>query len=128
MKYLLLALPILLLSCGGNESRISDEQLDKIAEEMVEKRLGPRKKTTKELSDLAIRCTKYEVTQRLKSPSTAEFNTNTQSTYINDTTYGIYGTVDSQNSFGAMIRTEFMCTVTLTNNGENYTITDFIIE
>lgn len=44
-----------------------------------------------------------EVKARLKSPATAIFNHNTP------TTHSASGTVDSQNSFGALLRSQFYC-------------------
>jgi hypothetical protein len=48
------------------------------------------------------------VKDRLKSPSSAEFDTSFTGS---GPTYTVTGTVDSQNSFGAMVRNEFSCTV-----------------
>lgn len=48
------------------------------------------------------------VEKRLKSPSTAEFDTQVSGS---DGAYTVTGTVDSQNSFGAMIRNDFNCEV-----------------
>lgn len=58
----------------------------------------------------------------LKSPSTAEFPSGSEQfvTRIDDNTFIINSYVDSQNSFGAMLRTNFVCQVTLIDN-ENYT-------
>lgn len=54
----------------------------------------------------------------LKSPSTAKF---TSSASVTPTSSGysvkVTGTVDSQNSFGAMIRTPYRCTVTTDAEG-----------
>jgi hypothetical protein len=49
------------------------------------------------------------VERRLKSPSTAEFDTTATG---GPTTFTVTGTVDSQNSFGAMVRNEFTCVTT----------------
>jgi len=53
---------------------------------------------------------KLFVKDRLKAPSTARFGTLT-ATESYDGSYLVSGYVDSQNSFGAMIRTYFSCTV-----------------
>lgn len=47
---------------------------------------------------------------RLKSPSTAEFDLTTTG---GPTTFTSAGTVDSQNGFGAMVRSDVTCTVRL---------------
>lgn len=58
----------------------------------------------------------------LKSPSTADFPYGSEQfvTQIDEDTYLINSYVDSQNSFGAMLRTQYVCQVTLTSN-ESYT-------
>ena len=64
------------------------------------------------------------VTERLKSPSSADFPWGSECvTKISDNTYVINSYVDSQNSYGAMIRTNFTCQITLTGN-ESYTCDD----
>lgn len=58
------------------------------------------------------------VKKNLKSPSSAEFDMfETKVWEINDSTYMVKGPVDSQNSFGAMIRTYFECELTISNDG-----------
>ena len=47
---------------------------------------------------------------RLKAPSTAQF-TGVTASKTGDKTYRVTGGVDSQNSFGATVRTEFSCQV-----------------
>ncbi len=47
------------------------------------------------------------VREDLKAPTTAEFDTNA----TGDGTWTVTGTVDSENSFGAMLRADFQCTV-----------------
>ena len=63
----------------------------------------------------AIVCAKHEVEQKLKAPSTAEFQRS--SDMIIETkdnlSYKIGGYVDAQNGFGAMLRTHFICSVTV---------------
>jgi hypothetical protein len=50
-------------------------------------------------------------TKKLKAPSTAEFS---GTTATGGGPWTVTGQVDSQNSFGAMIRSPFGCTVTIT--------------
>lgn len=54
-----------------------------------------------------------QVKTRLKSPSTAEFNWNADDNIekVNDTTFLVTGYVDSQNSFGAALRSNYSCTI-----------------
>lgn len=54
------------------------------------------------------------VKERLKSPSSADFPWGSDCvTKISENTYVINSYVDSQNSFGAMLRTNFTCQITL---------------
>lgn len=54
------------------------------------------------------------VKERLKSPSTASFSGDTVSGSNGD--YTIAGAVDSQNSFGATVRSTWTCTIRLDGN------------
>lgn len=65
------------------------------------------------------------VTDRLKAPSTAEFPSMYYSTIekLTDTTWRVKSYVDAQNSFGAMIRTNFICEVRYTGNN-NWRLVD----
>ena len=62
------------------------------------------------------------VKELLKSPSTAEFPYGSEQfvTQIDEDTFIINSYVDSQNSFGEMLRTKYVCQITLTGN-ESYT-------
>jgi hypothetical protein len=50
---------------------------------------------------------------RLKAPATAQFQDVSEAdvNYLGDGTYWVLSHVDSQNSFGAMLRTQFRCKV-----------------
>ena len=60
----------------------------------------------------AIRQCEERVKSLLKAPSTAKFNSDASG----DWTWKVTGTVDAENSFGAMIRSVFQCTVKITGN------------
>lgn len=57
---------------------------------------------------------------RLKSPSTAHFNEDTSSNVGNRWT--VSGSVDSENSFGASLRSTFTCTMTI--SGDTWRLVD----
>lgn len=61
------------------------------------------------------------VRNMLVSPSSAEFGYDCKRavTQINDSTYSVHNTVDSQNRFGAMIRSHYTCKVIHHSNGIN---------
>lgn len=64
---------------------------------------------------LAYNYSRDFVKQRLKSPSSAIFPDSQQkvddTSYVGDNTYKIDSYVESMNSFGAMIKTRFTCTI-----------------
>lgn len=57
----------------------------------------------------------------LKAPATAEFDTDARGSG----TWTVSGTVDSENSFGAMLRTHFQCTVVIKGTTATTTV-DFL--
>jgi hypothetical protein len=58
----------------------------------------------------AYRACERAVESQLKSPSTADFSGATGSTITSSgDTYKVSGTVDSENGFGAMVRSGFSC-------------------
>lgn len=61
------------------------------------------------------------VKDNLKSPSTAEFSSdfNNDVTQLNDSTFEVKSWVDSQNGFGAMLRSNYSCKITFANNKAN---------
>lgn len=63
------------------------------------------------------------VQDRLKSPSTAHFNADT-STKSGDT-WTVSGSVDSENGFGANLRSTFTCTMTVSGNNVHLDNLDF---
>lgn len=60
------------------------------------------------------------VEAQLKAPSTAEFNSDAQG---GNGTWRVRGTVDAENSFGAQVRSEYACDVTVTHSGVDATLT-----
>lgn len=69
------------------------------------------------------------VLQRLKAPRSAVFPDYTDSgvgvSRYQDGKYVVTGYVDSQNSFGAMLRTGYVCTINYVGNG-NYELSEFV--
>ncbi|WP_437582746.1 hypothetical protein ACSAGD_10790 [Paramicrobacterium sp. CJ85] len=58
------------------------------------------------------------VRDQLKAPDTAEFDTSA----TGSGTYTVTGTVDSENSFGAMLRSDFQCTVVIDGDTQRTTL------
>lgn len=57
----------------------------------------------------AIAQCEAQIESQLKAPSTAKFNSDA----TGSGTWTVTGTVDAENSFGAMIRSEYQCTVVM---------------
>ncbi|MEW2635249.1 hypothetical protein AB0903_27295 [Streptomyces sp. NPDC048389] len=78
----------------------------------------------------AVMCEDF-VKQRLKSPGTAEFpgvmdSEYAKTTVLSDTKpwkYKVVGVVDSQNGFGATVRSNYSCTVS-TKDNDTWTLDD----
>ncbi|WP_432193795.1 hypothetical protein [Streptomyces sp. bgisy027] len=78
----------------------------------------------------AVMCEDF-VKQRLKSPGSAEFpgvmdSDYAKTTVLSDTKpwkYKVAGVVDSQNGFGAKVRSEYVCTVS-TKDDNTWTLED----
>lgn len=60
---------------------------------------------------------------RLKSPATADFDLTTTG---GPATFTASGTVDSENGFGAMVRSDVTCKITL--SGDTWNLDDWSIE
>jgi hypothetical protein len=58
----------------------------------------------------------------LKSPATADFDTDASGA---GSSWTVTGTVDSENGFGALVRSDFQCTVSLQGEGAT-TAVDFL--
>lgn len=63
-----------------------------------------------------------EVESLLKAPTTAEFSSTASAS---GSPYTVSGTVDAENSFGAMLRSEFRCTVEFLGNQHRVTVDYF---
>jgi hypothetical protein len=78
---------------------------------------GDRDPMEARADDALVTCQQF-VTDRLKAPSTAEFSGHE---IINaDPQWTVRGAVDAQNGFGAMLRSNYVCTVTLTPDGKTW--------
>jgi hypothetical protein len=69
------------------------------------------------------------VRRRLKSPTSSDFASMDDSTIVNhgEGKYLVRSFVNSQNTFGAKIRTEYFCEM-ITADGERFIVTDLITE
>ncbi len=65
----------------------------------------------------ALVSSRHFVKEKLKSPSTAEFGESTEYVFqSNDSQFVVKSYVDSQNGFGAMLRTNYSCVMTFKPN------------
>lgn len=69
------------------------------------------------------------IKDRLKSPATAEFGGGVEGVMqSNDTTFTVIGTVDSQNSFGAILRSNYSCKVIFHPKTDTHDIDNVIMD
>jgi len=86
--------------------------------------LPSHESSTHDSTDACLIAQKF-VTDRLKSPSTADFGHcfDATITKLDSVTFGVSNWVDAENSFGAKIRTHFVCTVKWTG-GDSWNLVD----
>lgn len=72
------------------------------------------------------------VKRHLKSPSTADFvgsiGHGATANYIGECTFIVSGQVDSQNGFGAVVRSTYSVELTYNKSSDNYTLNNILIE
>lgn len=69
-----------------------------------------------------IQCERF-LEDRLRSPGSADFSLTTTG---GPTTFTSTGTVDSENGFGALVRSDVRCVVSV--SGDTWTLTDWAID
>lgn len=79
------------------------------------KNTSQRDFNSEETIGMAKYMTEVLIKQKLKSPSTSKFDEHPQITFIGDSTFNVIGYVDSENSFGAMLRMNFSAKVKFIN-------------
>ena len=117
----------------ARNERIKEREQKEQFEEKAEKEKEQKEedeKNRKHYSKLnALVCAHDFVKGQLKSPSTAEFEGGEEGVIqVNDTVFTVKGTVDSQNSFGAMLRANFSCRVVFYPKTETCTTLDIVIK
>jgi len=73
-------------------------------------------------------CAKKAIEDNLKNPSSAKFASYSASTvtFLGDNEFQVISYVDATNSYGAVVRTNFMVTIELINNGKGFHYSDLI--
>lgn len=81
-----------------------------IAKSAPPKQVEPAKPKTADPIEVYVMSQEF-VEQRLKSPSTAKFPTHSKEMvgYLGDNRYQVISYVDSQNSYGAVLRARYVC-------------------
>lgn len=99
---------------------------DSLAKVQEEQRKAQREEETRRMD--AWMTSQEFVKRRLKSPSTAEFSSqsNTSVTKVDSLTYRVRGHVDAQNSFGAMLRNQYV--VTMRSSGDTWELLDISMD
>ena len=144
-KSFLIYFPVLFILLVVLGSVIPEDEMARIeAEEAKRKSLKEAKKeekkrlkekdeqtkTTKSLSKIEVHTLVVGlVKEQLVSPSTAKIKYNPDNIYeVNDTIFLVKGYVDSENSFGAMIRTNFSCQINYFPSTDMYTYENLVFE
>lgn len=86
------------------------------------------KKAEENRVNVAALCAQGKVESMLRSPSSAKFPWNLDATKLEDGSYMVMNYVDSQNGFGAMIRTNYLCTVKIIDIDNYRCTTECIFE
>lgn len=105
---------ILFVSCSSDESETPEQKAERMCKDEISARVMAQS----------------FIKDRLKAPSTAEFSGygETKTLYLGDCTHQVIGYVDSQNSFGAQIRTHYSATVKNSKGTENWNLIDLTTE
>jgi hypothetical protein len=100
---------------GGSSSTVANSQVDKCDD-----------------PTMAFVMSQNFVKKNLKSPSTADFpyinNDGVRVSKISDCNYQVIGYVDSQNGFGAMVRSSYSVNMESTTDGKKWTARNLIIK
>lgn len=67
------------------------------------------------------------ISQQLKTPSTADY-VDVESTSTGSNAWSVTGSVDSENSFGARVRTDWTCAVTFDSDREVYSTNTHLLD
>lgn len=68
------------------------------------------------------------IKQKIKSPSTAKFSSNYKHTFTGNCVHTFVGYLDSQNGFGAMVRTNYTTTVQYNIKTRKYKLTKIVLK
>lgn len=85
-------------------------------------------KTTKKSSEDLTWFAKFQCEKEIKARIPSAKVHFRQDNYINGNSYTVYGTVDGQNAFGAMVRQNFGCEIILDQENDKFWIKDLLIE
>lgn len=136
---LFLILIAIVASNSSNSPNLTPEQLAaraeaRAAQQAERDKAQAEKEEEKRCSDqtMAFAMSQKFVKQRLKSPATAKFpyatNAGVQTQYLGNCTHRVRAFVDSQNSFGAMIRSTYTVKLKKQPSGNNWSLLDIQIE
>lgn len=133
IKYSWIILLIILFVKPHNNSNINVEQTNTQVSKQTEQsaQTKPKHVKTKQVDEDLTWFAQYACEKEIKAraiypPSTkVHFR---RDNYIKGNSYTLYGTVDSQNAFGAMIRQNFACEAIIDKPNDKYWINDLNIE
>lgn len=111
------------------KDREQKEQLEKKTKELkVQKAEEERSRKHYSKMDALIQSQVY-IENKLKSPGSAKFDSSTDRIIqTNDTTFTVISYVDSQNGYGALLRTHYSCKVIFHSKDDTHNIENAIME
>lgn len=99
----------LLAGCGASE----DEEVSEVTDSAATAPLAAEPEPTLSRIDAAYEFCITQITDQLQAPATAQFSERTEATggAINETTFIFTGTVDAENQYGALLRSDWGCEI-----------------
>lgn len=121
LSFVLIAISVHIGDSGKNNTTDITTQVNKQQKE----------ETTKKAPEDLLWFAKYQCEKEIKARATYPPSVKVKfrdDHYIEGNSYTVYGTVDSQNAFGAMVRQNFGCEIILDQENDKFWIKDLLIE
>lgn len=126
LSFILMATSIHIGTQNNIKDNLNNIQQNSQTEQSPETETHSKYSQSEKLSFAQLQCTK-DIKSRFNYPPSVKVNFR-QDNYINENSYTLYGTVDSQNAFGAMVRQNFACEVIIDEENDKYWVNDVNIE
>lgn len=138
LALLIIAAFITAVTSSPEENKARDERLKQLEQkEQLEEKAEKEKelkeeeeKNRKHYSKIdALLQSRVYIENQLKSPGSAEFDSSLDGVVqTNDTTFTVKSYVDSQNGYGALLRTHYSCKIIFHPKDDTHNIYDVVVE